>query len=223
MTGSALRPAGKPLILTVTGPSNPPLRTIFPLTSTVAPGLMSIAGAASSTVPGERWSSVTAGSAKRVLGPGELAFGLQADGHRPQGGRDGRLDRDFPSAALSAIVTFAIVRPGGRGSGEIASAPSAPLVRVSLDGDGRAQAMSDLDRGRMACRGVTGRSERGRGDQAIFGDRASRQRCLLGVHDRLEGEPFEWAVRSLARGDSLIGAAGNLASAAAESESTPAI
>ena len=32
VTGSALRPAGNPLILMVTGPSNAPLRTIFPLT-----------------------------------------------------------------------------------------------------------------------------------------------------------------------------------------------
>ena len=36
VAGSAFSPAGSPLILTVTGASNDPLRTIFPLTSTVA-------------------------------------------------------------------------------------------------------------------------------------------------------------------------------------------
>ena len=40
----------------------------------------------------------------------------------------------LPSDALSAIVTFAMVSPGGRGSGEITSAPSAPFVRASLTG-----------------------------------------------------------------------------------------
>ena len=41
VTGSAFRPAGSPLILTVTGASNDPLRMIFPFSSTVVPGLIS--------------------------------------------------------------------------------------------------------------------------------------------------------------------------------------
>ena len=46
--------------------------------------------AASSTVAGGTTDSVTAGRREGPLRAGKLALGLQADGHRPQRGRDGR-------------------------------------------------------------------------------------------------------------------------------------
>ena len=78
--------------------------------------------------------SVTAGSAKVCSGPANLPFACKPTVIVPRGAATAVLTVTFPSAALSAIVALAMVRPGGKGSGEIASAPSAPLVRVTLTG-----------------------------------------------------------------------------------------
>ena len=40
------------------------------------------------------------GEAKSLVGSGEFTLGLQADGRRPQGRGDGRLDRDLPVGGL---------------------------------------------------------------------------------------------------------------------------
>ena len=135
VTGSAFSPAGKPLILTVTGPSNAPLRTIFPLSSAVAPGLISSAGAASSTVAGGTTDERHGGQARRsARRPANLPLACKPTVIVPRGAATAALTVTLPSAALSAIVASAMVRPGGKGRGEIASAPSAPLVRVTLTG-----------------------------------------------------------------------------------------
>ena len=140
----------------------------------------------------------------------------------PRGAATADLTVTFPSTALSAIVTLAIVRPGGRGKGEIASAPSAPLVRVTLTGIVAFKPWATS----IAAGGVsrsTGRARAGAATRPYSViEQVARGACWAYYHG-LECEPFDWAVDSLARATSLIGAAGNLASAAAESESTPVV
>ena len=52
----------------------------------------------------------------------------------PRGAASAALTVTLPSVAFSAIVAPATVRPAGKGSVEITSAESAPLVRTTLTG-----------------------------------------------------------------------------------------
>ena len=134
MTGSAFSPAGSPLILTVTGALNDPLRMIFPLSSTVAPGLISSPVAASSSEAGGTTLSVTAGRSRTRSAPPSFRFGLKHQCRRSQGRSHRRSHRDFALAGFLAMLALGTARPAGSGSAVIARAASAPLVRTTFTG-----------------------------------------------------------------------------------------
>ena len=223
-TGSAFRPAGRPLILTVTGSLNVPLRTIFPLSSTVAPALTSTPGAASSTRGGPHDGQRHGGQGDGPLGAGELALGLQGEVDRPEGRLERRLDADLPLGRLVGDRRRRrSVTPGGKGSGGDRQCAVGPLGADHLDRDRRAEAVGDLDR--------RGRRRRASRASARAGA-ATRPYSVIEQVGRFvcwaktTGLDASRSIGPLApcpRPTSLIGAAGNAASAAAESVSTPAV
>ena len=134
VTASALSPAGRPFNRTVTGSLNAPLRSTFPLTSVVVPGLISTAGVLSTSSAGRTKFSVTAGIAIVCSPPAIFPLACRAIVIVPNGASSVVLTATVASADLPAIEAAGTASPGGKSSGVICSAASPPLARTTLIG-----------------------------------------------------------------------------------------